>query len=99
MLPDRPGDFPASNRGANRAESVHDHVIRHFPGCCYAHLHWIAAATLCQTGAMNRQRISVEEARQLIPGPHGERYAVPAGAAHRFEFFSSDLTVWVIFYS
>ncbi len=103
--------------------------------------------------SVTRYRISLEEARQAIPGSNGERFAVllergeleveiyqpesvdpqqphrrdevyivvagsgtfvvgnermtfgrgdflfaPAGVVHRFEFFSRDLTVWVIFY-
>ena len=30
-----------------------------------------------------------------LPGPDGERFA---GVGHRFEDFSEDLAVWVIFY-
>jgi len=102
---------------------------------------------------VNRRRISIEEARQAIPGPAGERFALlfergqlevelyqpsevdkqqphqrdevyivvvgsgtfvvgterltfgpgdflfaPARVVHRFEFFSQDLTLWVLFY-
>jgi mannose-6-phosphate isomerase-like protein (cupin superfamily) len=32
------------------------------------------------------------------PFGHGELLFVPAGMTHRFESFSEDLTVWVIFY-
>jgi mannose-6-phosphate isomerase-like protein (cupin superfamily) len=34
---------------------------------------------------------------RLTFGP-GDFLFAPAGVVHRFEFFSSDLTVWVIFY-
>ena len=37
------------------------------------------------------------EGRRVTFGP-GDFLFAPAGAAHRFEHFTDDLTVWVIFY-
>ncbi|CAN5750314.1 hypothetical protein BH24GEM1_BH24GEM1_26510 [soil metagenome] len=53
----------------------------------------------------------MQESLTQLPGPAGERYVelfrhgtlsvelfVPAGVAHRFEDFTDDLAVWVLFY-
>ena len=55
---------------------------------------------------------TITEALERLPGRQGERFAtvfqhgsllveiyfVAAGTVHRFENFSGDLTLWVIFY-
>jgi mannose-6-phosphate isomerase-like protein (cupin superfamily) len=43
----------------------------------------------------NGQFVCGSERRAFSPG---ELLFVPAGMAHRFESFTNDLTVWVIFY-
>ncbi len=58
-------------------------------------------------------RMALEEVAKQLPGPRGERSKVafkhgtlgpddvlfaPAGLPHRFEDFTDDLVVWVMFY-
>ncbi len=49
-------------------------------------------------------RFTVQQGLARLPGPAGERFGpgdllfVPAGVVHRFEEFTDDLVVWVVFY-
>ena len=43
------------------------------------------------------KRLTLAEALARIPAP-GDFLFVPAGVEHRFEGFTDDLAVWVVFY-